>query len=61
MAKPKVKFQIIRIAEDDWNISAERPGGETTLITGLTSKADAAEWMDGIRRINWLRSQGYAK
>ena len=61
MAKAKVTFKAIRIAEDDWNISAERPGGEIVLITGLTSKADAAEWMDGVRRINWLRSQGYAK
>jgi hypothetical protein len=61
MAKAKVVFKMIRIAEDDWHITAERPGGETDLITGLTSKADAAEWMDGERKLKWLRSQGLAK
>jgi len=61
MAKAKVTFKIIRIAEDDWNILAEYPGAEPRQITGLTSKADADDWMNGERRIGWLRSQGYAK
>ena len=61
MAKAKVTFKAIRISEDDWQISAERPDGETAIITGLTSKADAADWIDGPRRISWLRSQGFAK
>ncbi len=61
MAKVKVTFKIIRIAEDDWNILAEYPGAEPRQITGLTSKADADDWMNGDRRIGWLRSQGYAK
>ena len=61
MAKAKVTFRIVRIAEDDWNIQAEYPGIEPRLITGLKSKADADEWMNGDRRIAWLRSQGYAK
>jgi hypothetical protein len=61
MAKAKVTFKIIRIAEDDWNILAEYPGAEPRQITGLTSKADADDWMNGDRRIGWLRSQGYAK
>lgn len=61
MAKAKVTFKIVRIAEDDWNIVAEYPGAEPRQITGLTSKADADEWMNGERRIGWLRSQGYAK
>ena len=61
MAKAKVTFRIVRIAEDDWNIQAEYPGIEPRLITGLKSKADADEWMNGERRIAWLRSQGYAK
>ena len=61
MAKVKVTFKIIRNAEDDWSIQADYPGVEPRLITGLTSKADADDWMNGDRRIGWLRSQGYAK
>lgn len=61
MAKARVTFKIIRNAEDDWNILAEYPGAEPRRITGLQSKADADDWINGERRIGWLRSQGYAK
>ena len=61
MAKPKVTFKIVRIAEDNWSIQADYPGVEPRMITGLTSKADADDWMNGNRKIAWLRSQGYAK
>lgn len=61
MAKAKVTFKIIRNAEDDWSILAEYPGAEPRYITGLKSKADADDWINGDRRIGWLRSQGYAK
>jgi hypothetical protein len=61
MAKAKVTFRIVRNAEDDWDILAEYPGMEPREITGLKSKADADDWMNGDRRIGWLRSQGYAK
>jgi hypothetical protein len=37
------------------------PGAEVRLIKGLTSKADVDDWLNGERRIAWLRSQGYAK
>jgi len=50
-----------RIAADDWQIIAECPGVETAVIKGLKSKAEVDEWMNGTRRIDWLRSQGYAK
>ena len=30
-------------------------------IKGLKSKAEVDEWLIGTRRIDWLRSQGYAK
>ena len=50
-----------RISEDDWHIIAERPGAEAAVIKGLKSKADVDEWLAGSRRIDWLRSQGYAK
>jgi hypothetical protein len=61
MAKAKVTFKIIRISNDDWKIQADYPGAEPREITGLTSKADADDWMNGERKVAWLRSQGYAK
>jgi hypothetical protein len=61
MAKPKVTFRINRIAEGDWQIIAEYPGAEPRYIKGLTSQADVQEWLNGTRKIEWLRSQGYAK
>jgi hypothetical protein len=61
MAKQKVSFKLRRVAEDDWEILAEYPGVEDRIIKGLTSKADADDWLNGDRRIQWLRSQGYAK
>ena len=62
MAKsPRVTFKMERIAADDWQIVAECPGVETRYIKGLTSKADVDDWLLGSRRMDWLRSQGYAK
>ncbi|MDA9501118.1 hypothetical protein [Bradyrhizobium sp. CCBAU 11357] len=61
MAKVKVSFKPRRNSEGDWTIVAEYPGAEPREITGFTSKAEIDEWMDGERRIAWLRSQGYAK
>ena len=62
MAKsPRVTFKMERVAADDWQIKAECPGVETVIIKGLKSKAEVDEWLSGSRRIDWLRSQGYAK
>lgn len=61
MAKAKVTFKIVRNSDDDWKIQAEYQGADSREITGLTSKADADEWINGDRKIAWLRSQGYAK
>ncbi len=61
MAKARVTFRISRIAEGNWAILAECPGKEPATIEGLVSKADADDWMNGERKIAWLRSQGYAK
>ncbi|HEY5378897.1 MAG TPA: hypothetical protein VIJ78_05090 [Pseudolabrys sp.] len=58
---PRVTFNPKRIAEGEWQIEARCPGVETRIITGLTSKADVDEWLQGSRKIAWLRSQGYAK
>ena len=58
---PRVIFKMERVAADDWQIIAECPGVETAVIKGLKSKAEVDEWLSGSRRIDWLRSQGYAK
>jgi len=58
---PRVVFKMQRIAEDNWEIIAEYPGVEDRRIKGLKSKAEVDEWLNGSRRIDWLRSQGYAK
>ena len=58
---PRVTFKMQRIAEDNWQIVAECPGTETQYIKGLKSKTAVDEWLNGSRRIDWLRSQGYAK
>ncbi|MEA2906116.1 MAG: hypothetical protein QOC56_136 [Alphaproteobacteria bacterium] len=58
---PRVTFKYKRIAEGNWQIEAECPGTDTRYISGFTSKAEIDEWLQGSRRIDWLRSQGYAK
>jgi hypothetical protein len=58
---PRVTFKMQRIAENDWQIVAECPGVETQYIKGLASKAAVDEWLNGSRRIDWLRAHGYAK
>ncbi|HEY2135885.1 MAG TPA: hypothetical protein VGH49_08340 [Xanthobacteraceae bacterium] len=50
-----------RIAESDWLIEAHCPGVDVRLIKGFKSKTEIDEWLNGSRRIDWLRSQGYAK
>jgi hypothetical protein len=58
---PRVTFQPKRIAEGDWQIEAHCPGEDIRYIAGFKSKADIDDWMNGDRKIAWLRSQGYAK
>jgi hypothetical protein len=58
---PKVIFKFDRVAEGDWQIEAHYPGAEIRHIKGSKSKADIDEWLQGSLRIDWLRSQGYAK
>ena len=59
--KPRVTFRFERVAEGDWQIHADYPGEETRTIKGFKTKPEIDEWMNGSRRIDWLRSQGYAK
>jgi hypothetical protein len=61
MAKPRVEFKLKRIAEGNWEIEAHYPGAEIRYIRGFQSKDEADAWLAGERRIDWLRSQGYAK
>ena len=61
MAKIRVSFREKRIAEGDWQIEAHQEGREVQVIAGLTSREDVRDWLDGPRKIAWLRSQGYAK
>ena len=58
---PRVIFKYKRIAQDDWQIEAHCPEAEIQYISGFKSKAEIDEWLQGSRRIDWLRSQGYAK
>ena len=58
---PRVVFKMQRIEENDWQIQALCPGVETQYIKGFKSKAEVDDWLAGSRRIDWLRSQGYAK
>jgi hypothetical protein len=58
---PRIVFQTKRITETDWLIEASIPGSDIRIIDGLTSKGDADDWMNGERKVSWLRSQGYAK
>lgn len=57
----RVEFKLHRVAEGDWEIQAHRTGSEIRYIQGFKSKAEIDEWLAGSRRIDWLRSQGYAK
>jgi hypothetical protein len=61
MAKVKVDFRPNRIDEGNWQIIAVLPGHEDRHIKGLTSREDCYDWINGSRKIDWLRSQGYAK
>lgn len=58
---PRVVFKMKRLAEDDWQIEAHMTGHEVRHITGFKSKIEVDEWLAGSRKIDWLRSQGYAK
>lgn len=58
---PRVIFKMQRIKEDEWQIQAHYPDVEIWYIKGFKSKAEIDDWLAGSRRINWLRSQGYAK
>jgi hypothetical protein len=51
---------MLRNAEDEWQILAQFPSIEDRVIESFKSKAEVDEWLNEGRRIDWLRSQGYA-
>ena len=61
MAKPRVSFREKRIAEGNWQIEAHCEGQEVRVISGLASREEVSDWLNGPRKIAWLRSEGYAK
>jgi hypothetical protein len=61
MAKAKVDFKPVFISEGVWEILATYPGHEDRHIKGLKSRDDCYAWINGDRKVEWLRSQGYAK
>ncbi|SHN76881.1 hypothetical protein SAMN05444170_3328 [Bradyrhizobium erythrophlei] len=58
---PRVTFVPKRIAEGEWQIEAHLSGTEVRYIKGLANKTEVHEWLDGNRKLAWLRSEGYAK
>jgi hypothetical protein len=58
---PRVVFTFKRIEEGNWQIEANAPDSETKYIKGFKDKAEVDAWLSGTKRIDWLRSQGYAK
>lgn len=59
--KPRVVFNPKRIAEGEWQIEAHAPAEEVRYIKGLSSHEDAREWIEGPRKVAWLKSQRLAK
>jgi hypothetical protein len=52
---PRVTFKYKRIAEDEWQIEAHYPEVEVRHISGFKSKTEIDEWLQGNRRIDWLK------
>ena len=58
---PRVEFKFGRKAEGEWQIEARCEGVETQRIKGFKSRVEVDEWLNGSGRLDWLRSNGYAK
>jgi hypothetical protein len=57
----RVTFKYNRISASDWQIEAHYPGAEIRYNKSFKSKAEIDDWLQGSQRIDWLRSQGFAK
>jgi hypothetical protein len=58
---PRVIFLTKHTSETDWLIEASVLGPGVRVISGLISKAYVDDWINGERKLKWLRSEGYAK
>jgi hypothetical protein len=58
---PRVIFKHQRIADGDWQIQAHCPEVEIQYVSGFKGKAEIDERLAGAGKINWLRSNDYAK
>jgi hypothetical protein len=61
MAAKAMKMESCGHQGKDYDDEARYPGVEIRYIRGFKSKADVDEWLAGSGRVDWLRSQGYAK
>lgn len=59
--KIRIDFRPNRLSDDEWQVEAHYPGQEIRFIGGLRSLDDVHEWINGPRKLAWLRSQGLAK
>jgi hypothetical protein len=59
--KVRFNFRPGRVDEGAWQIVATLGGQDDRVINGLKSQEDCYDWINGSRKIDWLRSQGYAK
>jgi hypothetical protein len=60
--KVRIVFKFKRIDEGNWQIEAHGgPDTEVRYVTGFKDKAEVDAWLNGTKRIDWLRSQGLAK
>ena len=57
----KTEDEFIAAAKDADAVIARNRRITAAVIKGLKSKIEVDEWLAGTRRIDWLRSQGYAK
>ena len=59
--KIRIDFRPKRLTDDEWQVEAHYPGQDTRFIGGLRSLEEVHEWINGPRKLAWLRLQGLAK
>jgi len=59
--KIRIEFRPKRLTEDEWQVEAHSPGQDTCFIRGLRTLEEVHDWINGPRKLAWLKSQGLAK
>jgi len=59
--KIRIDFRPKRLTDDKWQVEAHYPGQDTRFIGGLRSLEEVREWINGPRKLAWLRSHRLAK